>query len=288
MLGYISGESAALQMFRRVPVARNQVRFPILSALPVAYWVTGDTGLKQTSEAAWTNKYLNIEELAIIVPVPENVASDLDGSGIDVWAEIKPAVQEAMARALDDAIFFGTNAPASFPDDVSAAAAAAGNTNAEGAIATAGGFHEDVDELIGLVEADGYDVNGIVAARSAKGKFRRARDGDGNRLAGLNSDLTEYDGLKIAYPMRGLFPGTVRLFVGDWTEFVIGVRQDISYKLLDQAVIQDDTGAIVYNLAQQDMVAGRFTFRAGWQVSNRINRDEPTEANRYPAGRLTY
>ena len=26
---------------------------PVLSALPVAYFVNGDTGLKQTTEAAW-------------------------------------------------------------------------------------------------------------------------------------------------------------------------------------------------------------------------------------------
>jgi hypothetical protein len=93
--------------------------------------------------------------------------------------------------------------------------------------------------------------------------------------------------------MRGLFPtgaaGTnVRALVGDFTEFVIGVRRDITYKVLDQAVIQDGAGAIVYNLAQQDMVALRVTFRAGWQVSNRINNDQPTEANRYPVGRLMF
>jgi hypothetical protein len=56
--------------------------------------------------------------------------------------------------------------------------------------------------------------------------------------------------------------------------------------VLDQAVIQDAGGNIVYNLAQQDMVALRVTFRAGWQVSNRINFDQPTEANRYPAARV--
>jgi HK97 family phage major capsid protein len=293
MMGKIREESAVLTLFRRVPVAGAQVRFPILSALPIAYWVTGDTGLKQTSEAAWSNKYLNIEELATIVPIPESVAMDLDAAGVDVWEEIKPDLIEAVGRALDAAVFFGTNAPASFPDDINAAALAAGNTHTEAAAATAGGFHDDVDVAIGMVEADGFEPSGIVAARTARGRFRRARDADGQRLAGLNADLTEYEGIRIVYPMRGLFPtggagANVRMFVGDFTEFVVGVRQDITYKLLTEAVIQDGAGVIVYNLAQQDMVALRLTFRAGWQVSNRLNNDQTVEANRYPVARLMF
>jgi len=63
---------------------------------------------------------------------------------------------------------------------------------------------------------------------------------------------------------------------------VVGIRQDITYKVLDQAVIQDGTGAIIYNLAQQDMVALRVTTRLAWQVKNVINYDQQTEASRYP------
>jgi HK97 family phage major capsid protein len=291
MLGRVAREtSAAMQMFRRVPVAQSQTRFPVLSALPIAYWVTGDTGLKQTTEVNWANKFLNVEELACIVPIPENV---LDDTNFDVWGEIRPDIEEAIGRALDSAIFFGTNAPGTFPTNVSAAAAAAGNTITEGATAAAGGVQDDLDQVIGLVEADGFDANGIVAARNLRGRLRRARDTTGQRLAGLNDTLTEYEGLPIAYPMRGLFPtgaaGTnVRALVGDYTEFVLGVRQDITYKVLDQAVITDAGGLVVYNLPQQDMIALRVTFRAGWQVSNRINNDQPTEANRYPVGRLMF
>jgi hypothetical protein len=62
MLGKATEQSAVLQLFRRIPVGRAQVRFPVLSALPVAYWVNGDTGLKQTTEINWANKFLNIEE----------------------------------------------------------------------------------------------------------------------------------------------------------------------------------------------------------------------------------
>jgi HK97 family phage major capsid protein len=293
LVARVADDSAALRLFRRVPINRGQVRMPVLSALPVAYFVTGDTGLKQTTELNWANKFLNVEEIATIVPVPDAVVADME---TDVWDESMPYLVEAVGRALDAAVFFGTNAPASWPTNVSAAAAAAGNTVTEGATAAAGGFFGDIDSTISTVENDGFDMSGIVAARSARGRFRTARNADGDRLDAnrLAGDLNALDGAPIVYPMRGLFPaggaaGTnVRLFVGDWDQFVLGVRQDITLKVLTEAVIQDNTGAIIYNLAQQDMTALRLTFRVAWQVSNLINYDQPTEANRYPAARLVF
>lgn len=293
LVNRLPDESAAMQLFRRVPVSRGQTRFPVLSALPVAYFVSGDTGLKQTSEINWANKFLNVEEIATIIPIPDAVVADMD---VNVWDEAEPYLVEAVGRALDAAIFFGTNAPGSWPTNVSAAAAAAGNTFTEAKTAAQGGFMGDVDATLDLLEADGFDPTGFVAARSARGKIRAARNSNGDRLDGerINGSLSELDGLPVVYPMRGLFPsgggaGTnVRLFAGDWDEFVLGVRQDITLKVLTEAVIQDNTGAIIYNLAQQDMTALRLTFRVGWQVSNLVNYDQATEANRYPAARLVY
>lgn len=293
MIRRATDDSAALRLFRRVPVSRAQVRFPVLSALPVAYWVNGDTGLKQTTEVNWTNKYLNIEELATIMPVPDNVLADVE---INVWDEAMPYLVESFYRALDSAVFFGTNAPGSFPTNISAAAAAAGNTVTEAATAAQGGVFGDIDNALATLDADGFDPSGVVAATSLKGRLRSARNSQGDRLDAnrVNGQLTEFDGLPVAYPMRGLFPsgggaGTnVRAFVGDWSQFVVGVRSDISVKVLDQAVITDNTNAIIYNLPQQDMTALRVTFRVGWQVANLINYDQSTEANRYPVARLVY
>ena len=289
MMGKATEQSAVLSLFRRVPVGRAQVRFPVLSALPVAYWVGGDTGLKQTTEVNWTNKFMNIEEIATIMPVPDSVLADVDAN---IWDEAMPLLVEAFGRTLDTAVFFGTNAPSSFPTNIHSSAGAAGNSVTVGTnAATAGGYYGDIDDLYGKVEGDGFEVTGFAAATSARAKFRKARDSQGRKLdePRLSGDLRSLDGYPIAYSMKGLWPtatGSPQLFGGDWSQFVVGVRQDITMKILTEAVIQDNTGAIIYNLAQQDMTAVRLTFRVGWQVANTINNDQPTEASRYPVAEL--
>lgn len=290
----LDNTSAARTMFRQVTVGRNQQRFPVLAALPMAYWVNGDTGLKQTTDMAWTNKFINIEELAVIVPVPQNLVDDSD---FDIWAEARPKVRDAIDRALDAAVFFGDNAPASFPTNVAAGATAAGNTVEVGTSTTAeGGFFGDLDAMLEQVEDDGHEVDGFVFSRKAKGRFRRARNSQGDRLDRdrVNAQFTEFDGSPVAYTMDGLWPvaasgvaGTLG-FAGDFGgNFILALRKDVQYEVFREGVIQDNTGAIKYNLLQQDMVALRVTFRAGWQVANTINYANVDEATRYPASVLT-
>ena len=91
-------ESAALSLFRRVQLSSKVAKMPVLSALPIAYFVSGDTGLKQTTEAAWQGVMLEAEEIACIVPIPENVVDDAD---FNVWGELRPAIAEAVAQVLD-------------------------------------------------------------------------------------------------------------------------------------------------------------------------------------------
>jgi hypothetical protein len=74
---------------------------------------------------------------------------------------------------------------------------------------------------------------------------------------------------------------------GAWSQLVYAMRQDITYKVLDQAVIQDGAGNIIYNLAQQDMVALRAVMRLGFALPNPINRMNTNSATRYPFAVLT-
>jgi HK97 family phage major capsid protein len=283
ILGGLNNQSVALQLFRKIPMSTSQTRMPVLSALPTAYFVSGDTGIKQTTELAWTNKFLNVEELAAIIPIPENV---LDDTAFDVWGAIEPLMEEALARALDAAIIFGVNKPSSWPAAIATGAASAGNTETRGTSDAAhGGLAGDLSALFATIESDGYDVSGIVANRTYRGLLRNARTTFGEELMELST--TSAYGITITYPMRGLWPtgsGVVDLVAGDFSQGILGVRKDITYKLLDQAVIQDNTGAIMFNLAQQDMVAMRVTLRMAYQIANTLNYDQPIDADRFPFG----
>lgn len=280
-------QSAALQLFRKVPMSRLQARIPVISALPTAKWITGDTGMKPTSHAEWKNKFLNAEEVAVICPIPEAV---LDDAGYPLWDTIRPLCEESIGRALDAAIFFGTNKPASWPTALAAAAIAAGNYVRRGTASQAtGGVAKDISDVMGTVESDGFDVNGFVAARVFRSILRGARDTTGQKL--LDVGTQEIEGSPIKYAMDGMWGSAQddpEMFMGDFSQGIIGVRQDISWKLLSEAVLQNDDGTIAYNLAQQDMVALRLTARFAFEVPNPINRAQTVEANRFPFGVLRH
>jgi HK97 family phage major capsid protein len=282
----LPAQSALLTLARRTTMSRKQKRMPCLSALPLAYWVDGDTGLKQTSKAAWTNKYLEAEELAVIIPVPEAVIDDAD---YDIWGETRPLIAEAMGKALDEAGIFGINKPASWPAAVVPAAIAAGNAISRAALSATNDIAAEVNNAMALVESDGFMTDGHLARMEMKGVLRGLRDQNrqpifNEGLAGQTPNTLYGDPLQ--FLKNGAWPaaaaGVADLITGDFRQIMIGIRQDITFKILTEAVIQDGAGAIVYNLAQQDMVAMRVVFRVGYQIANPINRMNTNGSTRYP------
>ena len=261
-------QSAALTLCRTVPMSAKLKKMPVLSALSVAYFVNGDTGLKQTTEEAWTGLTLEAEEIAAIVPAPEAVIEDAD---VDVWAQLRPGLAEAVGAALDAAVFAGTNKPTTWPTAIVPAAVAAGNVATTGNTPETGGVVGDLDETFDLVEADGFDVNGIAARRKLRSLLRKARDSGGQPL--VDASTEQILGADIAYVTEGTFVDPTLAVVGDYEMAVVGVRQDLTYKLLDQAVITDDTGNIIYNLPQQDMLALRVVARFGFAVAKPVSRN---------------
>lgn len=272
-------QSVFMSMARKLPnMASNQTRIRVLDFLPTAYWVNGDTGMKQTTRQAWDNVFINAGELAVIVPISDAVLSDAE---FDIFGEVTPRVMEAIGQKVDAAVIFGDNRPAEWGLDIISRARQAGNNVSP---ATGKDYYDLIlgeNGVFAKVEDDGYGVTGALAPMNFKSKLRGLRDTTGQPIFKSNmQDVARYslDGAPITFPENGAFYANIaQLVVGDFSQAVYAIRQDITVKILDQGVIQDpDTKEIIYNLAQQDMTALRIVFRMGWALPNpatRLNED---------------
>ena len=270
-------ESKALSMFKRLPnMTSDKTKIRVLDTLPVAYFVdeTTNNGRKNLTKVAWNNKFINAAELAVIVPIKENVLND---ASIDIWAEVKPRIIEAFGKKIDNAMFFGVDKPADWRKGLVPSVIDAGAEVTE-----TGKLYSDINDVMTKVEESGYEVNGLLGGVGLKGKFRMMTDTTGQPL-----NTTEIGSIARNFMDNGVWDKTKStLIAGDFSQAVYAIRQDVTYKILDQAVIQDPSdGSILYNLAQDDMVALRVVMRLGWEIPNPVNAENET-ATRFPFASL--
>lgn len=297
MIGRAIEQSAVLRLAKRLRDIPGQVKtMPVLSALPYAYFVTGDNGLKQTTNIQWQNKNVTAEEIAVLVPIPQ---AALDDSNTPIWDQCKPLIVEAAGAVIDAAILYGVGIPASWTTDIGAAGLLALATAASQTVSLAArvDLYDALmaqDGVLGLLEADGYIATGHIGHTSLKGLLRNCRDSDGQPIFkpganfGTAFSTGELDGAQILYPLNGSVDSSKSLDIaGQWSELAFAWRQDMNWMVSDQGVITDGAGNVVFNLFQQDMVALRMTMRLGFAVPNPINRMQAVAANRCAFSVLT-
>ena len=276
--------SAVLSQGRKLPNLSSKThKMPVLDMLPIAYFVNGDTGNKKTANMKWDKKIITAEEIAVIVPIPEAV---LDDSEYDIWAEVRPRVEEAFGKVIDEAVLFGVNAPDSWRDDIVTTATSATS------VVTLGSSDSLYDKIMGeggviaKVEESGFFVTGHMADISMRAKLRGLKDSTGNPI--FKSDMQEstrysLDGSAMTFPNNGSFDKSKALMIsGDFSQLVYAIRQDITFKLFTEGVVQNTDGSIAYNLMQQDMVALRAVMRLGWEIPNPINSLKTDKTKRCP------
>lgn len=283
-------ESAVLHMGRRLPNMSSKTQtINVLDALPTAYWVNGEptetdnkASLKKTTSMAWDKKKIVAEEIAVIVPIPE---AALDDANYDIWGEVQPRLREAFGKVIDSAVLFGVNKPATWRNGLVPSAISAGNNVA----ATTDVFKDIMGEggVIAKVEEDGFIPNGAMAAIQMRAKLRGLVDSNGQPI--FKTDMqgnTRYalDGMDMYFPNNGAYdPATALMVVGDWSQMVYAIRQDMTFKIFTEGVIQDPAnGDIKYNLMQNDMVALRAVMRLGWEIANPINAYNAGIENPFP------
>lgn len=276
-------ESVAMSLFKTQSMPARTHRVPVLDSYAQAYWLGGasqqakDSAFKETTSTSWANVFLNAEEIAVLVPVPDAYVAD---TGVDLLTEIKPQLAQAFAKAIDGAVLFGTNKPASWPTALYAGAVAAGNfiTPADSTYAT-GDVGVDIAKISEQVEVDGFQVNGFVGRPGFKWTALKARGSDGHpvydRLSGAlygETFITDANG--------SWDTSKAQLIGGDWSKAILGIRQDMTFSVSDSATITDGAGNVVYSAFQQDGKVLRAVMRVAFAIANPITPLNQT--TRYP------
>ncbi|WP_103061582.1 phage major capsid protein [Actinomyces qiguomingii] len=288
--------SIVLQAFPTVSMGTKTERLPVLATIPHANWVTEDStadeGTKPTSKFSWANKTLVAEEVAVIIPVHENVVDDATE---DILGEITRLGGQAMGYALDAAVLFGVNKPATWTDpDLFAAATASGNLTQISATDPASDLVGAILQNAGLVIGDGeFEPDKLIARRSLRMQLANLRNTDGTpiylpSLSATPGATDQVAGMTTLWA-RGTVAGDQPVFdatkatalIVDSTAVRIGVRQDITVKFLDQATVNG------INLAEKDMVALRFKARYAYCLRNIVAQNNTEAVTRNPVGAVT-
>jgi len=303
--------SAAMRLCNRRRMTRQTQRMSVMTAKPTAAFVAAgaapfdstDVGLKSITRATWADLTMTAEPVACIVMIPDHYLED---QAYDLWGEMRSECEEAIAAAIDAAVFFGTGAPASWPASIVAHATAAGNVVT---VPTGVDLAADLNSTMGAVEADGFYPNGWFYDLKEKATLRGLRDqnrqflwstrgpsntglqnagdGDGD-IAARTRDVRQQGEIwnLPAYTSAmgltgfGIATGNTRYITGDFDKAYLGVRSDIRVKMLTEATLTD--GADTWPLAQRDMTAMRLVTRVAYVTANPVTRENPTIGTRSP------
>jgi HK97 family phage major capsid protein len=296
--------SAALQLGDVQRMSRREKVFTLVNSLPEANWIKGtsdaltgnandgsraakDVALKQTTSMSWREKKMEVEEMAVLVPLPDTWEADSD---VD-FNEIKPYLVEAIAKKLDAAVLFGEDIPNSWVangfNGVLVDTIASGNTvaatdyNIVGSTPSRTDYALAVAALAEQMAEDGYAPTGFVTYPGFKWKLVQMRGNDGAPI--YQGALVGSDG-RPAQTLYGEQLVEVRngtwnthkddalLIAGQWNTLKIGIRQDISFSVSDSATIVDGSGNVLLSAFQQDTKILRCTFRVAANVINPFMR----------------
>lgn len=278
--------SVALQAFRRVDLGTKTTNLPVLATLPEAEFVgesaSAPEGVKPTSKFTWGNKQIVAEEIAVIVPIHENAIAD--AAATSPLDEITRQGGQAIGRKLDQAILFGDDKPVSWtsPDLLTASTTA-------GHVFEVGTGENDlvgaIFQAAGAVDLAGWEPDGALAPRGLRYRLANLRSNQNEpiflpSLAASPDSADTVAGLSVAYASGLIWDRSeAEAFIVDRSRVVLGVRQDITVKFLDQATV----GGI--NLAERDMVAVRFKARYGYVLGD--TRTSEGDAPRTPVSVVT-
>lgn len=250
----VNDVSAVLQLAQRVDLPGAGVSVDIITGDPEAEWVS-ETNEKPVDRPTIGSKLMTPYTAAVIVPFSNQFRRDK----ARLYQEIVRKLPQALGRKLDSTVFGGT-APGSNFDTLTGAAA----------VGIAGNTYKGLIAADQAVAAGGGALNGWALSPQARGLLLGAVDNQGRPLF-INNIQT--DGAVPAllgapvYQTKAVYKaGTPNQlgYAGDWTSAHVGIVEDISLSISDQATITD--GGTTINLWQRNMFAVRAEFEVGFRV----------------------
>lgn len=262
----------ALSRVERLPGAGKTIE--VITADPTPNWVA-ETAEKPVSRPAVGSQVMQGYKMAVIVPFSNEFRRDKNA----LYNALVNRLPGTLSKKFDDTILFGTAPGSNFDVLTGVGVVDIDNTGQTT-------YDNLVDAEVALAEA-GYVLDGFALSARGVGLLRKVKDGNGLPLLG---SLTGFDNL-LGYRVRrtqavhrdpadaGATADTVG-FAGDWSQATVGIVDDLSVKISDQATIND--GGTQLNLWQRNMFAVLVEMEVGFRVSNLAAFRRLTGANTAP------
>lgn len=271
LLDKATASSTALSAFTTVPMGAKVQNMPAMATRPEAKWVgeSADQRKKPTSKFTFENKVLTAAEVAVIITLNEE---DLEDANDDLLARAAALGGEAMGRALDRAVLFGVNKPASWTAPHLLASATAGGNVFQVGTGTSD-LVGSIFQAAGAVDDDGGNPDRFLGRGGLRFQLANLRDNSNSpiylpSLSAAPGAVDNVAGINAYWNQNGAWDRTKALaMVADSSAVLIGIRSDISVKFLDQATVDG------VNLAENDQVGLRFRARYAYTLADVIGTE---------------
>lgn len=245
----IIDQASILKVSKKIPMSSDTMVIPKLVNTGTAGWVAEGEEIS-TTLPTFEYPQLKAKKLAIIVPVTREKIND---SVDNVINEVKQAIADMFATAIDTACIFGVNTP--FETNLFSSI----GVNKITATST---LNIDISDCMGLVEDNKYNCSHLLMGTTQK-KVLRALANDNAFKNSL--DLDSAYNTPIEY-VRNWDDSKALAITGDFTRSIVGTRENMEYEILKEATIK--TGSQSINLAQQDMIGIKCTMRMAYLVAD--------------------
>lgn len=241
-------QASILKVCKHETMLSDKKTMPKLTDSGSASWVAEGEAIK-TTLPKFEYPQLKACKLAVIVPVTRE---KIDDTVINVMDEVKQAMADAFAAAIDKAMIFGVESP--FETNLISA------IDTQKVVKTAD-LDKDISNAMGLVEDNNYNCTNILMGTAQKRVLRELAND--NSYKGAISLSSAYE-TPITFVKNWDNTKAVTI-TGDFSKAIVGTRDGMTYEILKEATIT--SGEEKINLAERDMIAIKATIRLGFLVA---------------------